>query len=151
MYTHGANDYGVDGSFRSVTIDVNATGERRRETGFAIDFQAKASVSWVVNDGEIIYALEQKAYNDLVRRSVAASTFVVVLLCLPRDEVEWHESIGDRTVMRNACYWLSLRGEPSPNTSKVTVRFPMDNLLTASSLRELLAADQAAREALFDE
>jgi hypothetical protein len=35
-------DYSVDGSFRQ----VEHSGSRRRETGFALDFQAKASVSW---------------------------------------------------------------------------------------------------------
>jgi hypothetical protein len=147
----GANDYGVDGTFRSVTVDRDASGSRRRETGFGIDFQAKASISWLLRGNEILYDLERKAYNDLVRRSQAAATFIVILLCLPRTSGEWHEATPEQATMRNACYWLSLQGAPTENTARIRVRFPLTNLLTADSLSAILAQDQAVREAMFDE
>lgn len=152
LHIHGgANDYGVDGTFRSVIVDSDLSGVRRRETGFGIDFQAKASVSWLLRNDEIVYDLERKAYNDLVRRSDAASTFIVVLLCLPRSQGPWHEVDHDQTLMRHACYWLSLKGQPTANSARVRVRFPLTNLLTADSLEAMLSADQASREAMFDE
>jgi hypothetical protein len=152
LHLHGgANDYGVDGTFRSVTIDAGANGVRRRETGFGIDFQAKASISWLLRGEEIIYDLERKAHSDLVRRGKAAAKFIVVLLCLPRDPVRWHESNHDEAIMRNACYWIVLEGEPTSNSARVRIRFPLKNILTAASLEAMLAADQAAREAMFDE
>lgn len=152
LHIHGgANDYGVDGTFRSITIDQGTNGLRRRETGFGIDFQAKASISWLIRGNEVVYDLERKAYNDLVQRSHAAATFIVILLCLPRNSVEWHEAGPEQTVMRNACFWLSLQGIPTGNSAKIRVRFPLTNLLTADSLSAMLAQDQAAREAMFDE
>jgi hypothetical protein len=134
----GVNDYGVDGS-------------RRRETGFGIDFQAKSSVKWMLRGANIIFDLESNAYNDLVLRSQAASTFIVILLCLPRVQAAWHEANHDEAIMRNACYWLSLQGQPTLNSARIRVQFPLMNLLTAETLAEMLAADQAAREALFNE
>lgn len=152
LYIHGgANDYGVDGTFRSITVDQDANGTRRWETGFGIDFQAKASISWLLRDNEILYDLERKTYNDLVRRSQAAATFIVILLCLPRNRVEWHEATPQQAIMRNACYWLSLQGAPTVNSARIRVRFPLINLLTADSLSAMLAQDQADREAMFDE
>jgi len=152
LHLHGgANDYGVDGTFRSVTTDSTSNGQRRRETGFGIDFQAKASVDWFVRDTDIVYDLEPKAYNDLVLRSQAASTFIVVLLCLPALQTEWHEVTHVEAAMRKACYWVSLRGQPTQNSSSIRVHFPIANLLTANSLATMLTTDQADREALFDE
>jgi len=152
LHIHGgANDYGVDGTFRSVTVDQDANGSRRRETGFGIDFQAKASISWLLRGNDILYDLERKAYNDLVRRSQAAATFIVILLCLPRSPGEWHEATPEQAIMRNACYWLSLQGAPTGNSARIRVRFPLANLLTTDNLSAILAQDQAVREAMFDE
>jgi hypothetical protein len=138
-------DYGVDGQFRSVEID----GARRRESGFGIDFQAKASICWMIVGDEIVFDLEAKTYNDLVSRSAAATTFIVVLLCLPRTITEWHHVEHAETVLRNACYWLSISGCQTTNGRKKRVRFPLANLLTASSLQEMIADDRLAREAFY--
>ena len=71
-----------DGTFRQ----VGRRGDRLLETGFALDFQTKASVDWTRENDNVVYSLEAKAYNDLVQRSNAerAIPFVGVLLCLPR-------------------------------------------------------------------
>ena len=138
------SDYGVDGQFRSVEID----GNRRREDGFGIDFQAKASVCWMLNGADVIYDLEAKTYNDLVSRSSAATTFIVVLLCLPRTTLGWHEVDHSSTILRNACYWLRISGAQTLNSQKRRVRFPLCNLLTASSLQQLIANDRSEKEAM---
>lgn len=138
-------DYGVDGQFRSVEID----GTRRRENGFGIDFQAKASVCWMVAGSDIVFDLEAKTYNDLVSRSAAATTFIVVLLCLPRSSPSWHEVSHDETKLKNACYWLSIAGCKTTNAHKKRVRFPMANLLTDASLLQIIADDRTAREAMY--
>jgi Domain of unknown function (DUF4365) len=138
-------DYGVDGQFRSVEID----GTRRREDGFGIDFQAKASVCWMIVGSHVVFDLEAKTYNDLVSRSAAATAFVVVLLCLPRTTPAWHEVGHDETVLRNACYWLSIAGCQTTNEYKKRVRFPLANLLTAASLQQIIADNRAAREAIY--
>ena len=138
-------DYGVDGQFRSVEID----GTRRRENGFGVDFQAKASVCWMIDGSHVVFDLEAKTYNDLVSRSAAATRFIVVLLCLPRTIPEWHEVGHNETVLRNGCYWLSIAGCQTTNQHKKRVRFPLANLLTAVSLQQIIADDRAAREAIY--
>ena len=138
-------DYGVDGQFRSVEVD----GHRRRENGFGIDFQAKASICWLLEGPDIVFDLEAKTYNDLVSRSSAATGFIVVLLCLPRLSCNWHEVDHSSTVLRNGCYWLSITGSQTTNTQKKRVRFPLTNLLTPTTLNDLIAADRAVREAMY--
>src|SRR5690349_9243361 len=53
-------DYGVDGQFTPVTV----RGNRRVNSGFPLDFQAKASFDWERRNGCIVYDLEAKNYND---------------------------------------------------------------------------------------
>src|SRR5687767_1656624 len=74
-------DYGVDGSFKH----IEERGTRLHESGITLDFQAKASVNWLVDGNEVVYDLEKKTYNDLVSRSSMkrASPFYLILFCLP--------------------------------------------------------------------
>ena len=145
LHLNGGSDYGVDGQFRSIEID----GSRRRENGFGIDFQAKASICWMLDGSDIVFDLEAKTYNDLVSRSAAATTFIVVLLCLPRVNDGWHEVGQESTILKKACYWLSLHGAQTSNTQKKRVRFPLSNILTATSLQQLISDDRAAKEAMY--
>src|SRR5262249_14159682 len=87
LWLHPEHDYSVDGTFKQ----VGKRGNRILETGFALDFQAKASVNWTRENDEVVYDLEAHAYNDLVQRSNAerATPFVGVLLCLPESEDDW--------------------------------------------------------------
>jgi Domain of unknown function (DUF4365) len=62
-------DFGVDGTFRQTM----ATGNRRFTSGYALDFQLKASTKWVLEPEFIAYDLEVKSYNDLVHRRVSSS------------------------------------------------------------------------------
>src|SRR5258705_2116714 len=58
------HDYGIDGTFRSIKI----VGTRRVESGFAVDFQMKATINWEYNGPDVAYDLEAKTYNDMVQR-----------------------------------------------------------------------------------
>jgi len=73
------NDYGVDGQFDPVVI----RGSRRVISGIPLPFQAKSTVDWQIKDGHVIYDLESKTYNDIVSRTDAEATLLLVLLCLP--------------------------------------------------------------------
>ena len=52
-------DYCVDGSYKQ----VEKRGKRRHQTGIALDFQAKASVNWLIVGNDVVYDLEKKTYN----------------------------------------------------------------------------------------
>jgi hypothetical protein len=65
-YSANRYDYGIDGHF----IPVKKRGSRFIDTGFPLDYQAKATVNWELKDGKIVYDLEAKTYNDLVERTV---------------------------------------------------------------------------------
>ena len=135
-------DYGVDGQFSAV---VNR-GNRRIDTGFPLDFQAKATVDWELVDGQIVYDLEAKTYNDLALRTPAESTMILILLCLPKNRSDWHGATCQETIMRHCCYWHTINGEPTSNSRTQRIYVPSDNLLTPASLNELLVLERARRE-----
>ena len=135
-------DYGVDGQFNTVI----ARGTRRIDSGFPLDFQAKATVDWELTDGYIVYDLESKTYNDMVERSDAETTLMLILLCLPETRAQWHGTTPQETIMRHCCYWHILRGDPTSNASTKRILIPESQILTPDSLNQLLTAERLRRE-----
>jgi hypothetical protein len=136
------HDYGVDGQFDPVII----RGNRRIVSGHPLAFQAKATINWDLVDGNIVYDLEAKTYDDMVSRTESEVTMLLVLLCLPKNQAEWHTATPSATTIRNCCYWDILRGAPCGNVSSKRIFIPATNLLTPDSLKELLAAEKLRRE-----
>ena len=135
-------DYGVDGIFEEVVL----RGSRRTLSGFPLQFQAKATTDWKLEDAHVVYDLESKTYNDIVCRSEAETSLLLVLLCLPADQSDWHSATIDCTTLRNSCYWHVPEGNPVLNeASTKRIRIPTDQLLTPSALRELLSAEKLRR------
>jgi len=137
------HDYGVDGHFEQVII----YGNKRIMSGYPVAFQAKASTNWKLEEGYIVYDLDVKNFNDIVTRPPSAMTMILVLLCMPKEQENWHVATSDATILRNCCYWMTLTGEPSGNSSTMRIRIPIENLLTPNSLKELLSLEKERREA----
>ena len=134
-------DYGVDGSLLPVVI----RGNRRVESGFHLDFQFKSSVNWQHDGPDVVYDLEAKTYNDLVTRDPAAVRCVLLLLCLPADNVLWLESSENQMILRHCCYWSILEGEETPNTGTKRIRIPRANLLTIEEVQKMLTDERRRR------
>lgn len=115
-----AFDYGLDGTFR----EVKTVGNRRVESGFAIDFQAKASENCTFEDDFVSYDLEAKSHKDLVDGTVGAPRILIVL-ALPADKTKWLEVSAESLVLRRSAFWMSLRGEaPTSNKTTQVVKIP---------------------------
>lgn len=138
------HDYGVDGTFRTV---VRRPDGRRTEDGFSVDFQAKASVSWLLRDGSIVYDLEAKNYNDMASRHTAAVSLILILLCLPRERPLWHYTSTAETVLMSGCYWFRLESEELTSLGRKRIRIPAANHLTPDALAALMEADRLERVA----
>ena len=141
-YSAQRYDYGIDGKFNLV---VNR-GNKRIDSGYAVDYQAKATVNWELVDGDIVYDLEADTYNNFANRSAAEATMILILLCLPQDRDSWHGTACEETVLRHCCYWHTISGEPTPNTTKKRIFIPSVQILTPTSLNEILMLEKARRE-----
>jgi hypothetical protein len=129
-------DFGVDGTFRPLTV----LGSRRFPSGFALDFQLKASTQCQMQLEHVVYDLEVKTYNDLINRNLGgyAIPCILILKVLPADPAQWLESSEAGLVLRGGCYWVYLQGHPSSNKETVRIRIPRGQLLTSDSLLMLL-------------
>lgn len=132
----------MDGTFHLV---VNR-GKRRVDSGFPLDFQAKASIDWTRVGNRIVYDLEAKTYNDLASRTEAESTMILILLCLPKDPDNWHEATEDNTILRHCCYWGTISGAQTSNNDTQRIYVPSENVLTPTSLNRLLLLERQRRE-----
>jgi len=142
-----AHDYGVDGTFHQVEIrpesrDGKAYG-RRCESGFCLDFQAKSSTSWDEKEGEIVYDLEAKTYNDLVSRAKSATPIILILMCLPSDEKQWLVWSEEELLLRKCGYWHRLTGERTGNTGTTRIRIPKSQQLDPAAIIGLLESVEA--------
>lgn len=142
-YSVNRYDYGIDGKFTPVV----RRGDRLIDSGFPLDYQAKATTDWELRDNQIVYDLEAKTYNDFVHRTPAESSMILILLCLPKNRSDWHAASCYETILRNCCYWHIITGEPTENTATKRIFIPNENLLTPASLNELLRLERERREA----
>lgn len=127
-------DYGIDGTF----YDVKVVGKRHVETGFNIDFQAKASHNCVTSSTEMSYVLSAKNHGDLVDVDVGTSRILIVL-ALPRDATQWLKTSPDELVMKRCAWWVSLRGQPpTQNDTAQTIKIPIRQTFDVGALTAMM-------------
>jgi Domain of unknown function (DUF4365) len=133
-------DFGADGTFRQITT----LGNRRYVSGYALDFQLKASTRCQIESESIVYDLEVKAYNDLVNRqqAIGSTPIVLILKVLPYNRNDWLCASEDSLLLSGGCYWSYLQGQPSENRSAVRIRIPRSQSLNPESLSMLLRCVQ---------
>ena len=130
------HDYGIDGSFRPVSLVAN----QRLETGHHLNFQLKATTRWRIDRNDIVYPLEARAYNHLVGIAAerGACPTLLLLLCLPDGSEEWLSHSSEQLVLRRCCYYLRLQGPVSSNRESVTIKIPMVQYLSPERLLLLI-------------
>lgn len=131
------HDYGVDGYVRK----IEKRGLRHYETGFGFDFQSKTTTKWSLQGTEIVYDLEADAHNDLLSRAgTGVLPFLLVLLCVPKDEAVWLNVSHDKLILQKCAYWLQLDGVITNNTATRRVRLPAANVFSPKAVGDLLEA-----------
>lgn len=64
---------------------------------------------------------------------------ILILYILPKDRERWIETDNEKTTLRKAAYWCSLKGCPKvSNKNKVRIKIPEKNLLTCDTLVDLI-------------
>jgi hypothetical protein len=131
-------DFGIDGTFRQIAT----IGNRRFTSGYALDFQLKASTNYTLELEYIVYDLEVKTYNDLVQRRLSsdATPCILILKVLPLDAEQWLTTAAEGLFLGGACYWEYLQGELSQNKQSVRIRIPRAQELSTESLLRLMTS-----------
>lgn len=127
-------DYGIDGTIKDV---VNRNG-RYVDSCFGINFQLKSSSNVSFKDGEVIYDLESKNYNDLVAESSMLPN-ILILLVLPSNSDEWLDVTADQLVIKKCAWWCSLEGrEPTTNDATKRIFIPDCQIFSPTALIDLM-------------
>lgn len=127
-------DYGIDMTVHEVTL----RGNRRVFSGFKVDIQLKSTMNARVEQGNVVYSLEKKTYDDLITTNVGTPRILVVLL-MPEDEMKWLAQSDEELVFRGCAYWVSLLGQPPlPNVASATIRIPVENRFSGAALRKMM-------------
>ena len=131
-----SHDYTIDGAFHTVMLKDG----KRREAGFTLEFQLKASINVEYDEDSVKYDFDAETYNFLVDRARVPRTtpVILVLLALPREHDQWLFASEEQMILRRCCYWTMIDGEPTTNTSTKRIIIPREQLLTPESLKLLL-------------
>jgi hypothetical protein len=131
-------DYGIDGNF--VIIRQASNGSLFPDG--RLEFQMKASTEVSVKKNHITYNLDAKTYNKLVQR--ACDPAMLILLILPKEQEQWVSLSKDEMILRKCCYWHFLVDlPPSPNSQTVSIKIPINNVLTPEIIVKHLENFQA--------
>lgn len=127
-------DFGLDGTIK----DVTARNGRYHETGFTIEYQLKSSCDVTFENGELVYDLESKNYNDLAGWEGACPS-ILILLVLPENEDEWISFSHDGLLIRKCAWWYCLEGMPlTDNTATKRIRIPETQVFSPEGLEALM-------------
>ncbi len=108
-----------------------------------LELQLKCTSQNIINGEYVNFPLSLKNYEDLRGDNVLCPRFLVVLI-VPEDTSSWSEHNENELILRNSCYWISIRDYPeTQNRSNVTVKIPLSQKLTKESLFALM--EQASK------
>lgn len=131
-------DYGVDCTVRPTRVDRRGK-VRIAENGVALDLQLKSTVRWRLEGDGIHHSLENKTWNDMIRRPPTAIPLCVVAMCMPREDESWLRCQESELSIGGCCYFFTGEGEPRmPETGRQQIVIPRSNVLNAASLRKLV-------------
>jgi len=137
IFEPATTDYGVDGSIRVVK---GREGNRLLVCGHSLDVQLKATTDWIVVNEEIVYDVEAKTYNDLVDRfnEPRGTPMVLILMCLPKNEVDWLSITTEQLILRHCCFWFRFGGTRTENNATQRIRVPRSHIFDQTSVGDLL-------------
>jgi hypothetical protein len=133
------HDYGIDGLIKDV---ANHDG-RHFENGFGINFQLKSSSNVEFKNGQLVYDLESKNYNDLVFETAMLPN-ILILFVMPHDEDAWLCIEREKLTMQQCAWWYSLVGLPTTdNAESKRISIPIQQIFTPENL--IIAMDKVKR------
>lgn len=129
-------DYGVDGALKHVK---NFNG-RHSCSGHSIDVQLKATTTWFERENQIVYDIEAKTYNDLIKRvnTPHGTPMILIVLCLPENQEDWLTVSHEQLILKRSCYWCCLSGTSTNNQKSRRIEIPKANLLDCTAISQLL-------------
>jgi len=136
-------DYGVD--IRIIENTYRELEDGRKQifpTNRELKAQLKATTEKGIKrrNGNIIYDLRAKNFNDLVQHQHWKRPTYLMLIILPDDEEMWLSYSKSDLVLRSECYWYihPENTEMTTNRSKKMIRIPENQIISLDTFSTLL-------------
>lgn len=122
----------------SVDIQINGRNFPGRVRRPIIQVQLKCTSQDLIREELIKFPLKKKNYDDLRDSHVVVPRYLAILV-VPEDNNIWIEHLDGHMLLRNECYWMSIKDMPdTPNDTSVTVSVPLAQRLTSGQLFNLM-------------
>jgi hypothetical protein len=134
LCTEGGADFGID-----IQVNHVALVDGKPETdGALIQIQLKSVYNAEVKEEHVVYDLEAKDYNRLVRKRYTSR--LLVLFRLPREEDRWLTVTPDATTIRHCAYWQNIpQGDDlTENHRTIRIKIPVNQVFDPAALVELM-------------
>jgi hypothetical protein len=135
----------MDRHLDNVAVDAMLTGWGPFQGGgplteVNIHVQLKATIAAPVDNGNTYsYALSGISAYDHLRAKTKATPRLLVVLFLPRNNVDWLLHSEDELALRRCAYWVSLYDAPdTTNETSVTVYIPKNQIFNAEGLVDIM-------------
>jgi hypothetical protein len=135
IFTLPGADIGIDVCLHTVTARGRCYGPGTAQ----LDLQVKSTTRPIFRDGQLLYDLEVKNYDDLRVPDPLCPRMLVVVV-LPAEESQWLSQSPEELTLRRCAYWLGLAGaEPTDSTTTRRVALPLTNLFAVPALQEMVS------------
>ena len=74
------------------------------------------------------YRFNQREYFERLTRPRTSPKGLLVVMTVPRRQLDWTSTSHTHSVVRHACYWMNLEGDPVPPGERPTVSVPTANI-----------------------
>lgn len=130
--TNIPQDYGDDVHIQY----IRKVGSKFEAIGVILHCQIKATTTCFFEGSDVVYDIDAKAYNKLVRWE--GSPIILIIFRMPDCADEWLELSEDQLLMKNCCYWSHINGSPSSNQKSVRIRVPRTQVFNSKTVKSLL-------------
>lgn len=106
----------------------------------SIDIQLKASYAKFKQkrNGDLIFVLETKNYNNLIMDD-RMIPIILVVLHMDKERKKWVKHSKSALKITKCAYWVNLKNhQPTNNGSSISVIIPKENILSCECLKKLM-------------
>lgn len=128
-----SKEWGLDCDILRV---ANLPSGKQAYTDQSLSCQVKATTRWIQKPNLILYDLKADAYNKLVAFEI--KPVILILLKLPLAQNKWVNCAEDSLELRNCCYWMIVKGDPTVNTSSIRISIPRSQIFNQTAVNNLL-------------
>ncbi|ASQ96491.1 MULTISPECIES: DUF4365 domain-containing protein [Streptomyces] len=126
--------YGMDAML--VRPSSDPLGE---ETSFYVQLKSTTQISPRASAASFSYRFEQRSYMERLARPRKGIKSLLVVMAVPKGQLDWTSAQHSHLEVRQACYWASLEGSEIPEgVEKPYARISTVNLFNAEALSAIM-------------